>query len=129
MFEDVTLSWKDETFTVPADKQMVLIAKLEDALRGDSGRQPLGILMQMGGPSYGELARAYGAALRHAGATVSDGEVYLAIQEDLASLNPEEVTAKIQTSVVALISIMSPPLGHKLFGGGDGKKTLKATQD
>ena len=129
MFEDVTLSWKDESFTVPAEGQMVLIAKIEAALQGDSWRQPLGILMRLDGPSYGELARAYGAALRHAGAAVSDSEVYLSIQEDLASLSPDDVTAKIQSSVVALITIMSPPLGHKLFGGGDGKKSQKAGSD
>ena len=126
MFEPVTLQWKGEAFTVPADRQMVLIAKIEAALSGDSGRQPLGILMQIDGPSYAELARAFGAALRHAGAEVSDSEVYLSIQEDLAALKPNDVTAKIQTAVVSIITIMSPPLAHKLFGGGDKKKLKPA---
>jgi hypothetical protein len=129
MFEDVTLSWKDETFTVPANEQMVLIAKLETALRGDSGRQPLSILMQKEGPSYGELARAYGAALRHAGAKVSDSEVYMSIQEDLTSLKGVKLTEKLQAATIAIISIMSPPLGHAILGMGDGKKPKKATKD
>ena len=126
MFEAVTLSWKDETFTVPSDQQMVLIAKLEEALRGTSNRQPLGILMQAEGPSYAELARAYGAALRHAGAKVSDSEVYMSIQEDLAELNGEGVTQRLQAATIAIISIMSPPLGHKITGVNSAVKKLKA---
>jgi len=128
MFEDVTLAWKNETFTVPADKQMVLIAKIEDALQGGSGRQPLGILMQREGPTYAQLARAYGAALRHAGARVSNEDVYTSIQEDLAALEPMEITAKIQNAVIALISIMSPPMGRKITGSGDGKKSKAAVK-
>ena len=100
-FEDVHLSWRGETFTVPASGQMRLIAKVEDALSGDTGKQALSILFRREGPPYTALASAYAAALRHAGAKVTDDEVYL--------------------------SIISPPAARLLRGGGDDAEDEKKT--
>ena len=127
-FEDVTLGWQGVEYVVPANRQMMLIAKIEDALSGDSGRQALSILFQREGPPYTRLAGAYAAALRHAGAKVSDEEVYLSIMADISSRSKREVTQVIQGAIIALLSIISPPAALSLKGGEDaGKKTPPGT--
>lgn len=108
-FEDVTLTWRGETYTVPANRQMLLIARIEDALSGDTGQQALSVLFRKEGPPYTRLAGAYGAALRHAGAKVSDEDVYLSIMSDIASKSKQDVTHIIQGAIIALLSIISPP--------------------
>ena len=108
-FEDVTLSWQGQSYTVPANRQMMLIAKLEDALSGDSGQQALSVLFRKEGPPHTRLAAAFGAALRHAGASVTDEEVYLSIQRDLIAKSKADKTAAIQSAIYALLSIISPP--------------------
>lgn len=108
-FEDVTLGWQGQSYVVPASNQMMLISKIEDALSGDSGQQALSILFRREGPPYSRLAAAFGAALRHAGARVTDGEVYLSIQNDLVSKPKSEQTATIQACIISLLSIISPP--------------------
>lgn len=124
-FEDVTLSWQGQSYTVPANQQMRLIAKIEDALSADSGRQALSILFQREGPPYSRLAAAYGAALRHAGAKVTDDEVYLSIQSDLASKTRAEKTVMIQGAIVGLLSIISPPAAASLGGKSQAEDTEK----
>lgn len=108
-FEDVTLGWQGQTYVVPANNQMMLISKIEDALSGDSGQQAISILFRREGPPYSRLAAAFGAALRHAGAKVTDAEIYLSIQTDLVSKPKSEQTAAIQNCIIALLSIISPP--------------------
>lgn len=115
-FEDVTLSWRGVDYTVPANRQMMLIATIEDALSGDSGKQALTILFRREGPPYSKLAAAFGAALRHAGANVSDEEVYLSIMEDMANRSKAEVTAMVQETVIALLSIIAPPAARAITG-------------
>ena len=114
-FEEVKLGWKGEMFVVPADEQMMLIAKIEDALSGASGRQALDVLMRKEGPPYSRLAAAYGAALRHAGANVSDQEVYLSIMNDICSGDADQAIA-VQKAVIALLSIIAPEMG-RVFDG------------
>lgn len=108
-FEDVKLSWRGQVYTVPANRQMMLIAKIEDALSGDSGQQALTVLFRKEGPPYSRLAAAFAAALRHAGASVTDEDVYLSIQRDLIAKSKTEKTASIQSAIFALLSIISPP--------------------
>lgn len=112
-FEDVTFSWDGESYTVPANRQLMLIAKIEAALCGDTGRQAIDLLLQKSGPPHAHLAMAYEAALKYAGADVSEGEVYLAIMEDL-TLGSAEALTKIQTATLALLSIIAPPIGREM---------------
>lgn len=126
-FEDVHLSWKGETFTVPADNQMMLVCKIEDALSTGDGQPAIVTLTQAGGPSYGRLASAFGAALRHAGADVSDQDVYLSIMDDFAT-GKADVAVKVQGAVLALLSIIAPPVAHALEGGDTGKKPQEAAE-
>ncbi len=118
-FEDVTLSWQGQSFTVPANKQMMLIAKIEDALGGENGDLPLSVLFRRQGPPHTRLAAAFGAALRHAGAKVTDEEIYLSIQTDMISKSKREQTASIQACIFALLSIISPPAVASLKGNAE----------
>lgn len=126
-FEDVTFGWKGESFTVPANKMLMLVCKIEDALSGDAGQQALTVLMRPEGPPHARLARAYGAALRYAGASVTDDEVYLSMQSELAKGGAEGVVA-MQSAIINLIAVVSPPLGSALLASGQKKSTVKDIQ-
>lgn len=126
-FEDVSFGWGGEEYTVPADQQLMLIAKIEDALSAGTGKQAIGVLLQSEGPSYSRLACAYGAALRHAGAEVTDEEVYLKMMDGLAQ-GKSDVISNTQDAVLALIAVVSPPMGHALIAGAS-KKNRKTKAD
>jgi len=117
-FEPVTLAWKGNEHTVPADQQMRLIAEIEDALADRDGTPAVLGLTKRGGPSYSRLAAAYGAALRYAGAHVSDAEIYLSITEDLAK-GDARAAVILQDAVLGLLAIIAPPIHRQLVGGGD----------
>lgn len=123
-FDDVTLGWQGQEYIVPADRVMMLVCKIEDALSGPNGEQALTVLMRRQGPPHGRLAAAYGAALRFAGCDVSDADVYLSMQKDLSGGGADAVAA-IQSAVIALIAIISPPMGSALLDIGQ-KKTEQA---
>lgn len=123
-FEPVTLSWKGAEYTVPADGQLLLIAKIEDALTGGRGGQAITVLMASGGPSYVRLSQAYGAALRHAGADVTDEEIYLSIMSDMAEAKAD-VAAKVQGAIMGLLAIIAPPVALAISQGSDKKKPSK----
>lgn len=112
-FEPVTLSWDGQDYTVQPEGQLMLIAKIEDALAGESGQHAIHVLTRPGGPSYVRLAQAFGAALRHAGADVTDDEIYLSIMEDFASQRAD-VAVKVQGAILALLSIIAPPIALSL---------------
>lgn len=108
-FEDVTLSWKGADHIVPANKQLMLIQKIEDALAGETGEQAVSILFRKGGVPHSRLARAYGAALRYAGARVTDEEIYLSIHEDIATKSEQQVEATMLAMLMGLLTLISPP--------------------
>lgn len=112
-FEPVTLKWRGASYEVPADRQLMLVAEIEDALRSDH-RSAVQLLMQPGGPGTARLSMAYAKALRFAGASVSPDDVYLTIQEDLAEGGSNALEAT-QTAVLSLLSIISPPIRDALL--------------
>ena len=112
-FEDVTLTWREQSYTVPADRQLMLIAKLESALAPETG-QAIDVLFRKGGPPHTVLAQAFGAALRYAGASVTDDEVYLSIHQDIAAKSRKQVAYTLQTMILALMAITSPPTARAL---------------
>lgn len=127
-FEDVSITWAGETFVVPADGQLMLVAKIESALKQATGKPAVAALLDQegGGPSYAALSMAYGAALRHAGADVSDPEIYLTIQDDMAA-SKADVATLVQSAILTLLSIVSPPIIEAMnVSVGSGKKP-KAT--
>ena len=96
IFEDVTLGWKGEEFTVPANKVMRLIAKIEDEIT----LQELG---RESGPPMAKVAMAYAVALNYAGhRTITADDVY-------ESMFSESTAQDAANAVTALMMIMVPP--------------------
>lgn len=112
-FEPVTLSWKGQEYTVAAEAQMMLIAEIEEALSGNSGVQAISVLMRREGPPYSRLAAAFGAALRYAGAPVSDQEIYLSIMDGLGQADGD-IAIAIQNAILSLLSIIAPPIASQI---------------
>jgi len=112
-FDDVTLTWRGQSHTVPAKSQLMMIAKIEAALAPDGG-QAVNVLFRNGGPQHTRLAQAFGAALRYAGADVSDDDVYLSIHEDIANRSADQVAATVTNMIFALLAIISPPTARAL---------------
>jgi hypothetical protein len=119
-FEPVTLSWKGEDFTVPADRVFGMIGQIEEIiLSGES--VPAVLLLLSNRVSQHRLSCAFGAALRYAGASVSDEEIYLSIQDSLANDDMDGAIA-LQRSVLAILSILSPPFAANLAADDDAEK-------
>lgn len=124
-FEPVTLSWGGQAFTVPAERQLQLIAQIEDALSGATGEQAVAVLMRPNGPPYSRLAAAFGGALRYAGAQVTDDEIYMSIVEALAEQNGD-VMLDVRNAVLALLAIIAPPVALSLAAPASAKKKKTA---
>lgn len=123
-FEDVTLAWEGAEYTVPANEQLMLICEIEDALQGGGGVPAVVLLTRPGGPSHARLCRAFGAALRYAGAEVSDDEVYLKLQGDMAD-GRGEVAQELTGVTLALLAIVSPPTWSRITALGQDKEPGK----
>lgn len=123
-FEDVTISWKGADYIIRANTMMPLIAKMEDILSGESGKPAIQVLTTGSGPSIPRLSMAYGAALRHAGASVSDDEIYLSIVNDFAR-GDADVAVKMQRAVQAIVAVMAPPIALAMSGGDEGDDEKK----
>jgi len=112
-FQDVTLGWKEDTYVLPAERQMPVIAKIEAALCPDGTGQPVQVLLTGQGLTYHRLASAYGLALRAAGARVADEDIYLSMMRDLAN-GDAEAQEKMQLACLGLLEIVAPPIALKL---------------
>ena len=93
IFEPVTLGWKGEEKTIPANQVMRLIAKIESEVS-------LQELTQEGGPPMVKTAMGYAVALSYAGFSVDAEQVYESLFSD-----PGNATA----AVTGLITLMMPP--------------------
>lgn len=127
-FEDVTITWQGDDYTIPANRQLMLVAKIEDALAGDTGEQAIGMLLRREGPPYARLAMAFGAALRFAGCEVEDDAIYLSMMQGLAESEGDAVAA-VQGQIMALLTIVSPPMGRALTGFDEKKNLSEASTD
>lgn len=130
-FEEVRIAWKGREYTIPPDQVMRCIAKVEDIvtlaeLQQFSQRQTL---------PYGKMAMAYGVILRHAGARVSDAEIYNemfkvgedarsvaveAVQNLLLLMIPPEHIAKAQAAQAAAAAEAAEGTGGKSAAGEAG---------
>lgn len=101
IFEEVKLKWRDREYTIPPGQVLRCIAAVEATglvlgqlvVDANSARVPLATLSQ-----------ALGAALRFAGAQVSDDEIYDSLFSDPAGLRMQAMIA-----VVTLQALMIPP--------------------
>ncbi|MEL7513672.1 MAG: hypothetical protein AAGK03_03595 [Pseudomonadota bacterium] len=124
-FEPVTLTWGEDRYTVPPERQLALIAEIEDALADNSGTPAVIALTARRSPSYARIAAAYGAALRYAGAGVSNDEVYLLITQKMAEGDPS-VSLVVQNAILGLLAIIAPPVHRRITMGAPGKETEEA---
>jgi hypothetical protein len=98
--QDVTFSWKGAEYKVEAREVLPLIAKVEEIITlgeladaSNTGKVPLA-----------KLSKAFGVALRYAGAKVTDEEMYVGMFE-----NASAGMAAARSAIMALIGMMIPP--------------------
>ncbi len=93
LFETITLTWGGEEYEVEPENVMKLIAVVEEHVSFQK--------LYSGEPPLSGIACAYAAALRYAGASVKDEEVY-------ASLFGDEGIG-IQNAITSLSMMLIPP--------------------
>lgn len=101
IFEEVRLSWGGKDYVIPPNDILRAIAKVEEVMTlGD-----LGNAQGQGRIPYAKLASAFGVLLRHAGATVTDEDVY----NDIFKGGPKEMAKASLACIGTLMSLMIPP--------------------
>lgn len=117
IFQEVKLRWGDEEFVVAPDRIMPLLAKIEDVITiGELQRS-----VTQAKPPIAKLAMAFGIALRHAGAKVTDDEVYEGMFAE------GELQVKVAQSVFSLLVLMIPP--SKIVRRSDPKAKAPSTEN
>lgn len=94
IFEPVSFGWKGKTYVVPATEVLRLIAAVEEVITLAD--------LSASRPPMARLSSAFGIALRYAGATVADEEIYKTIFENGGA-------SVVSSAVNSLISMMIPP--------------------
>lgn len=112
--QDVTLTWKGTEYRVEARDVLPLIAKVEEVLT----LTEIIDAAQRGTVQLAKLSMAYGVALRHAGARVTNDEVY-------SGMFAADARKAATDAATALLSLMVPP--EHLQEKGDGKKKVEGT--
>lgn len=96
VFDDITLSWGDENYTVPADRVMGLLARIDSHITFSELNNPNGV-------PVAKLSNAYSAALAYAGANVPPEKIYY----EFFNSGSDATT----TAIAGLMTMMIPP-GH-----------------
>lgn len=108
IFEEIRLSWGGKDYVIPPDQVMRVIAKVEDVIT----LSELHTSMAGRKPPIGKLAQAFGITLRHAGASVTDEQVYAGMFEGAA------MRERLTAAVTVLLALMIPPQSIKAAGEG-----------
>ncbi len=129
-FEDITLDWNGKAHVIPANRVLGAIARIEDVIT----MHELQTYAQSGTLPMAKLAQAFGAALRYAGARVTDDDVYAGMFADAS-----EVTT-VHAACDTLLAMMVPPGvideaeadeagedGNEAPGKSTGKSSTKGT--
>lgn len=96
-FDDVTLTWGGVDYTIPSNKMMGAIARIEDHVTMPELQQ----FGQRGTIPLSRLAAAFAAVLRYAGCKVSDEDVYEAM------FDGDQAQSMVQ-STTTLMGMMVP---------------------
>ena len=97
IFEDISLTFGGDEFTIKGNQVMKLIAQIEDVIS----------LQELTSqPNLSKLAEAYALAINYAGGKVMIDEVY-------ASLFGDGGPENIQSSITNLIMMMIPPSSYQ----------------
>jgi hypothetical protein len=124
--KDITLSYKGDTFRIPASQAFALGAAVEEVVT-------LAEIASWGNnPRYFKIAMAMGAMLRFAGAKVSDGEVKAEMDRSLMAAqgqvdNPEAMAElfymRAIEGIMAVLFDGAPEAGE---GSPPGKTTASS---
>lgn len=101
IFEDVVLQWGEKEKTVPADRVMRMLAKIEDHIT----LHEMGMFAERGTAPLIRVSMAYAAALKHAGFDVTDEQVYQRLVESSSG----DEGALALSIVQSLQRMMIPP--------------------
>jgi hypothetical protein len=97
IFEDISLTFGGDEFTIKGNQVMKLIAQIEDVIS----------LQELTSqPKLSKLAEAYALAINYAGGKVMIDEVYASLFGDGGSEN-------VQNSITNLIMMMIPPSNYQ----------------
>jgi len=99
VFEKVEVEWKGQKYTLPPSRVVRCIADVEDVLT----LAQLSRYLAMGNPPLGKLSMAFAILLQHAGARVSDDEVYNVLFKD------DVENERAVQCIYALQVLMIPP--------------------
>lgn len=115
VFEEVALKWGGREYKIAPDSIMRLLAQIEEVVT----MADLYRYSTQGRPPLAKLSTAFGMALRHAGAQVSDEEVYAGMFEG----GGKDVQMRVFNSVQTLLALMIPPsaLAASVEEGAAGK--------
>jgi hypothetical protein len=97
IFEDISLTFGGDEFTIKGNRVMKLIAQIEDVISLQE------LTTQ---PKLSKLAEAYALAINYAGGKVMIDEVYASLFGDGGSDN-------VQNSITTLIMMMLPPATYQ----------------
>ena len=114
VFDDVKIKWDGKEYTIPSNRVMPLIERIEDHVSfGDlAGKKP----------KIGKIASAWAEVLRYAGASVSDEQVY-------ADMFKSATSGQIHTAISGLLMIMVPPEAlQKKTDSGPVKESASTSQ-
>jgi len=100
VFRDLELEWQGVVYSIPANRIMGAIARIEEVVT----LPELQAYAQRGTAPVAKLSMAFGSVLRYAGADISDDEVYAAALAE----NAEE-SGGVLTAVMNVMQIMIPP--------------------
>lgn len=108
VFADITLTWRERTYRIPARKVMGAINRIEDVITlkelTETGAERATV-------NLSRVACAFASVLRYAGAVVTEEEVYLAM------LSEDGAAEAMQAGVSTLLEMMIPPAAR---AGRDG---------
>ncbi len=104
-FDDIELKWGEDVYTVPAEKQMELILRVEDGLTRGKGGQASLVLSHIEGPPIALCCQVFADVLRYAGSQASDLDVFHAVHDDLRKGDGSLITY-IQTRFMLILGLI-----------------------
>ena len=98
VFQKITLGWREKDYVVPPERMLGLIAEIEEII---SLPEIFGMIH--GKHNMSKISRAYGAALRYAGAPTTDEEAYEGM------FGAGDTRLRVLTTLGLMAGIMMPP--------------------
>lgn len=97
IFQKIELGWGEDNFVIPPERVMGVIAEIEEIATFPE------IVRMRPAPNFSKLARCYAAALRYAGARVTDEDVYAGM------FRGDQTHVQVLGALDAIMNMMMPP--------------------